>query len=110
VNDLADPDQLVQISAGLLIAYGIGASIGPIVSSQLMGQVGPQGLFLFNGAVTGGLALFTAYRMRRRHRGDKAKAPFLPLGGLGASSKQLYSAALSTIGRGKGDGDEGEQS
>ncbi len=36
VNDLAAPDRLVQVAAGLLIAYGIGASIGPIVAAQSM--------------------------------------------------------------------------
>lgn len=47
VNDLAEPDRLVQISAGLLLAYGMGASIGPIISSQIMGHIGPHGIFVF---------------------------------------------------------------
>ncbi len=97
VNDLADPDRLVQVAAGLLIAYGIGASIGPVISSQIMGRVGPHGLFLFNAFIAGWLALFTAYRMIRRQRGEKAKAAFLPLGNLGVSSRQLYNATLASL-------------
>ena len=104
INDLADPDRLVQIAAGLLIAYGIGASAGPIVASQVMGRLGADGMFWFNAAIAGFLALFTAYRMVTRHRGAKAKAAFLPLGGLGLSSKQLYNAALHAIGRSKSGG------
>ncbi len=99
VNDMADPDRLIQVASGLLVAYGVGASIGPVISSQLMGRIGPSGMFMFNGAIAGGLALFAAWRMIRRHPGVKAKARFLPLGFLGASSKQLYNAALDTITR-----------
>ena len=97
VNDLADPDQLVQVSAGLLVAYGIGAIAGPIIAAQIMGWVGPQGLFLFIAAVAGALVVFTALRMAIRTRGQARKAPYLPLGSLGISGKQLYAAALKSL-------------
>lgn len=90
VNDLADQDRLVQVSAGLLMAYGIGASIGPIVASQIMGIFGPDGLFYFISGCTLFLALFAIVRIIQRPSGE-AKASFLPLGSLGTSSKQLYS-------------------
>lgn len=89
VNDLADPERLVQISAGLLLAYGGGASIGPIIAAQIMGLTGPHGVFLFTAAIALSLALYTAFRMARRRPGD-AKAIYLPLGVFGTSSKQLY--------------------
>ena len=101
VNDLADPDRRVQVSAGLLIAYGIGAIAGPIVASQAMGQIGPQGLFLFIASVAGCLVLFTIIRIVLRPRGDARKAPFLPLGSIGISGKQLYAAALKSLQRKK---------
>lgn len=90
VNDMADPDKLVQISAGLLFAYGAGASIGPIVASQMMGMFGPSGMFMSAATLTGMLALFTTYRMSRRDRQAIPKPAFIPLGGTGTSSKQLY--------------------
>ncbi len=101
VNDRADPDRLVQISAGLLIAYGIGAIAGPIVASQIMGRVGPQGLFLFIAIVAFSLALFTVLRMVIRPRDRARKASFLPLGSLGISGKQLYVAVLKSLHRNK---------
>lgn len=101
VNDRADPDRLVQVAAGLLIAYGIGAIAGPIVASQIMGRVGPQGLFLFIAGVAFSLALFTLLRMVIRPRDRARKAPFLPLGSLGISGKQLYVAALKSMQRKK---------
>lgn len=91
VNDLADQDRLVQVSAGLLLAYGTGASIGPIVASQIMGRVGPNGLFYYVIGCTLFLAILTIIRVIQRPSGKK-KAEFLPLGSLGSSSKQLYSS------------------
>ncbi len=94
VNDLAAPDRLVQVAAGLLIAYGIGASIGPIMAAQSMAAFGPAGFFLFIVGVNSALILFTTIRIIQRRPGEKAKAPFMPLGGVGVSSRQLYTAAI----------------
>ncbi len=101
VNDMAAPDRLVQVAAGLLIAYGIGATIGPILVAQSMAIFGPPGFFLFIVGINSTLILFTAVRIRQRRRGEKAKAPFMPLGGVGVSSKQLYTAAISSSEQGK---------
>ena len=58
---------MVHASAGLVLAYGIGAAIGPSAAATLMGQIGPDGLFLFTGATTLSLVAFALFRMRRRH-------------------------------------------
>ncbi|MFC4270071.1 MFS transporter [Sneathiella chungangensis] len=107
VNDLADQNRLVQVSAGLLLAYGTGASIGPIIASQIMGQVGPNGLFYYVIGCTLILAMVTVVRVIQRPSGKK-KAEFLPLGSLGSSSKQLYSnVARETVkDDGKGEGND----
>lgn len=97
INDLADPGRMVQVSAGLLLAYGVGASIGPIVAAQMMGRFGPPGMFAANAALAGLLALFTVYRMLARDRSDKSKTTFMPLGGAGISSRQLYTATLKSL-------------
>lgn len=103
VNDLADPDRLVQISAGLMIAFGLGASIGPIISSQVMGQIGSHGMFLYTAIIMVALALFTAVRMTQRSRSKKGKAVYLPLGVFGTSSKQLYSNLQKSFRRNRND-------
>ena len=97
INDLADPARLVQVSAGLLFAYGVGASAGPIVAAQMMGRFGPEGMFISNAALAGSLAVFTVYRMFARDRSGKLKTTFVPLGGTGISSKQLYTATLKSL-------------
>jgi MFS family permease len=95
VNDMADQDRLVQVSAGLLLAYGTGASIGPIIASQIMGVMGPAGLFYFIAACAVFLALFALLRIIQRPSGEH-KASFLPLGSIGTSSKQLYSTVQAS--------------
>ena len=97
VNDRANPDRLVQVAAGLLVAYGIGSIVGPIVASQIMGRAGPQGLFLFIATIAFSLVLFTVLRMAMRRRAGALKAPFLPMGSVGISGKQLYLAALKSL-------------
>lgn len=95
VNDMADRDKLVQISAGLLIAYGVGASIGPLLVGQIMVVAGTNGFFMFFIGVNCLLVLFTLVRIIQRRRHARIKAPFMPLSGGGLSSKQLYTAAVS---------------
>ena len=99
VNDLADPDRLVHVAAGLLVAYGIGASIGPVMAAQSMAMYGPAGMFLFIIGINCMLIAFTIIRIGQRRRGRASKARFMPLGGVGVSSKQLYTAALDSAGR-----------
>ena len=99
VNDLADPDRLVQVAAGLLIAYGTGASIGPVLAAQSMAMYGPTGFFMFIIGINSVLILFTIIRIIQRRGGEETKAPFMPMGSIGVSSKQLYTAALDNAER-----------
>jgi hypothetical protein len=64
-NDYVERDQFVPAAGGLL-AYGIGASLGPFVSSHVMEAMGAGGLFAFIMAALVLIAAFTAYRMTRR--------------------------------------------
>ena len=65
-NDYLEAEDLVQASSGLLLAYGVGASLGPIAAAAVMGALGPHGLFVFSAAIAAALSLFILYRMRRR--------------------------------------------
>ncbi|MEP3247570.1 MAG: MFS transporter [Sneathiella sp.] len=95
-NDLADKERLVQVSGSLLFAYGLGASLGPIITSQFMARWGQESLFLCISAGTLFLAFFVILRIIQRPSGTR-KARFLPLGGLGASSKQLYTSVQTSF-------------
>jgi MFS family permease len=65
-SDFADVDQMVGVSSGSLLAWAVGAAIGPSLAAPLLDLVGPAGLFLYALAVSAGLALFVLYRMTRR--------------------------------------------
>ena len=82
-NDHAEDSELVAVSSGLLLFYGIGAVIGPLAASGFMTALGPNGLFAYIAAVTGALALFTLYR-----RGVRV--------GLPLADQAPYVATLST--------------
>ncbi|KAA5604872.1 MFS transporter [Roseospira marina] len=65
-NDWIDPEDMVPASGGLLLAYSIGAVIGPIVGSVIMDLMGPHGLFAMIVVVGIVLAAFTFVRMQMR--------------------------------------------
>lgn len=77
-NDYLDPGQMVPASAGLLIAYGIGAVAGPTVAAAAMEAAGAAGLFGFIAASFAALAVFAVVRMRLRAPVPKAeRVPYL---------------------------------
>lgn len=79
-NDFAEPDEVVGVSAGLLLCWAIGSVAGPPAASFLMAWFGPSTLFVFIGGVYGMAALFTIYRMRvRAAPPTDAQGPFVPM-------------------------------
>ena len=67
-NDLAEDTRFVATAGGLLLVYGIGASLGPLIASALMGYYGSGGLFMFTTVVHAALALFVIARLVLRPR------------------------------------------
>ena len=99
-NDFAPPDKLVQTASGLLIAYGLGASVGPVLTSGLMELFGAVTLFMVNAAVYGTLGMFALYRMYRRAPKPKAQLrPMVALPGGQFTSGQLYASMQDQIDR-----------
>jgi MFS family permease len=64
-NDAISPEQTVSASAGLLLAFGIGASVGPLGAATLMENMDRNGLFGFFALITLTLVVFAIYRMAR---------------------------------------------
>jgi len=65
-NDYGASDDFVEISSGLLLVFGAGAIVGPLLASMVMSAVGPAGLFLFTAPIHLALAGFAVWRMTRR--------------------------------------------
>ena len=62
-NDHATKDEFVQVAAGLLFFYSIGAMAGPLIASFLMQRFDPHALFSYTSAIYATLAVVTLYRM-----------------------------------------------
>ena len=65
-NDYAEKTEFVDVSAGLLLAYGIGATLGPLVASVMARFFEASSMFLFTAVVHAGLSGYAIYRLRRR--------------------------------------------
>lgn len=65
-NDHVLPPDLVPAAGGMLLAYSVGATVGPPVAGAVMARIGPTGLFVYTGAVGVMLTAFTFWRMRQR--------------------------------------------
>ena len=99
-NDFAPPDKLAQTASGLLIAYGLGASAGPVLTSNLMEMFGPSTLFTVNAWVHGSLGVFALYRMYRRSPKPKAQQrPIVASPGGQFTSGQLYTSMRDQVDR-----------
>ncbi|HET7714539.1 MAG TPA: MFS transporter, partial [Bauldia sp.] len=64
--DHAPPGGYVATAAGLLLANGVGAIVGPILAAALMERTSTAMLFLFTAFAQSGLALFAIARMKSR--------------------------------------------
>lgn len=68
MNDFVEPDGYVEAASGLLLVFGAGAVLGPILASALMRFYGGDALFGFTAFVHMSTAAFALYRMRQRAR------------------------------------------
>lgn len=64
--DYIPKERYVAASGGLLLAYSVGATLGPIAISFAMSWTGPNAFFGFHSLVSLLLALFVLYRMKKR--------------------------------------------
>ena len=65
-NDHADAKDFVKVSGGLLLLYGFGTMIGPVIGASLMGSMRPESLFLATALAHFALVGFSILRIRRR--------------------------------------------
>jgi len=79
-NDHADAQEFVATASGLLLVYGIGAAVGPLIVGAMIQFFSAPALPIFLSAMQGGLALFILIRMRaRRSPPLEAQEPFVML-------------------------------
>ncbi len=66
MNDSVEPDGFVEAASGLLLIWGAGAVLGPLLASNAIAQIGLSGLFVTTACLHALLLGFVIYRMSRR--------------------------------------------
>jgi len=66
MNDHVDPTQVLEVTRGLLLLYGLGAAVGPASAGVLMEYLGPGSLMAFLALAFVLLGGFALVRMRTR--------------------------------------------
>ena len=64
-NDHLNPSQMIAASGSLVLANGLGASVGPLLAAQFMNIAGPSGFLLSLSLIHFLIGLFALYRMTR---------------------------------------------
>jgi MFS family permease len=83
VNDLVDRAKVLQVTGGLLLLNGMGATIGPTLAGGMMDLIGPEALMLYFSLVLAALAALTWHYRRKfpMNRGEPSeKADFVMAG------------------------------
>jgi MFS family permease len=62
-NDRAESHEYVTLAASLLLLYGVGAVIGPIIAPLAMNGLGPRALFIHTAGTYAVLAIFGLFRV-----------------------------------------------
>jgi MFS family permease len=65
-NDHLNKDQMLGASSKLILLYGIGAILGPLLVGSFMRQLGSAGFMIYFVLVYGAIGLFAMFRILRR--------------------------------------------
>lgn len=65
-NDRMEKGDYVAVSGGLLFIWSLGSTVSPAIAGQVMGRLGPSGLFLYLALTMLALGGFVGLRMLRR--------------------------------------------
>jgi MFS family permease len=65
-NDHAAPGTAIQISGGLLLLYGVGGIVGPLVAGWAMADLADRALFIITAASHVAIILYTIWRILQR--------------------------------------------
>ncbi len=65
-NDYLDAEDMASASGGLVLTFGVGAIVGPLVTGVAMQWLGPPAFWLSLGATFALIALYALFRMTQR--------------------------------------------
>lgn len=65
-NDHSPPGEFLKTSGGLLLLFGVGSVVGPLLAAVMMTMTRPQGLFAVTSAAHAFIIAFAIWRMTQR--------------------------------------------
>lgn len=93
VNDVLQPEEILEASRGVLLLFGLGATLGPALAGGLMDLAGPTGFLAHFAASYALLAVFALYRMRRRKSVPlEDQGPFAPMARMSPAALEMHPA------------------
>jgi MFS family permease len=91
VNDRANPKTFVKVSSHLLMAFGLGAIVGPLLAGLVIAETGIAMLFAFTAAIHMALALFAVSRIWMvKPVPDPERGTFAPLPPIGHGTQPIF--------------------
>jgi len=106
-NDCADASQSVEVSSGLLLLYGMGAAVGPLIAAVWRDVFSAPSLFYFTAAVHVVLASYVVWRMSRRQAPDADQRVQFTEAAIVAQTVLPIEPQAVSAGAGDGDADTG---
>ncbi len=64
IDNATGSNSALGMSRGLLLANGVGQTVGPLLAGPFFVVLGPKGLMVYFAALLAGIAIFTAWRLR----------------------------------------------
>jgi MFS family permease len=89
-NDFAEAGEYVMVSSGLLLMYGIGATIGPFAASAVMTLQGTGSLFLFTALVHAALVAYVMIRFFSRRTQATQQIAFIDALSAAQTASQVF--------------------
>jgi MFS family permease len=95
-NDNAADGNYIMISGGLLMVFGLGSIVGPLVAGAAMSAVGPTGLFMTIAVAHVLLILQAIWRISRRPPvPQEEKVDFVPVPGVRSTTPETIALGAS---------------
>lgn len=80
LNDRIHSEAALDAARGILLVFGVGSTLGPVLAGLSMEYIGPSGLPLFAAAVLGLFALYAVRAVReQRLVTDEERSVFIPM-------------------------------
>lgn len=77
--DHVEPGDLLAASSSVLLVYGVGSALGPLIAGVTMSVLGPWSLFVWFALIQAMLAGYAAYRYRVFRRAPAHERSFSPM-------------------------------